>query len=175
MKKAKSNGFTLIELLIVSALIALAFFFVTIKLDLNSIKLKSEASNIVSALRYTRQLDTNGESDQKFVMTVENGEIYYSVSNMLNERKTYLKNKIDKNIIVQKKMAADIDEFSIGDENSYSKVSRDGNSQFQSTHFTPNAAIGGGTIILETIRSRKIYKITIVPTSGRIYLYEIKR
>lgn len=175
MKKLKSNGFTLIELLIVSALIILAFFFATVKADLDSIKLKSEANNIVSALRYTRQLNTNGELYQKFIITAENGSIYYSVSEISGDYKTYLKNKIDKNIIVKNKAAVDMDESIAGIKNGYSTVNPDLNYQIHKTYFTQNAAVGGGTILLETARSSKIYKITIVPTSGRIYLYEINR
>ncbi len=174
MRKTKPDGFTLIELLIVSALIILTMFFASVKSDFNSIKLKNEANNIVSALRYTRQLNTNGEIAQKFIITVEKGEIYYAVSDMSSEAKVYLKNKMDKNIILQKKTVLDADEDGY-DQGNYTKVNKESDCLFYQTRFTQNAAVGGGTIILETNKSKKIYKITIVPTSGRIYIYEIKR
>ncbi|MGB5823733.1 MAG: hypothetical protein WBH44_06630, partial [Proteocatella sp.] len=129
----------------------------------------------VSALRYTRQLNTNGELNQKFRITAENGDIYYSVSDRSSKCITYLKNKIDKDVIVKKKIAADMDGDISGTQDGYSKVNPDVTCQYYEAYFTQNAAIGGATILLETIRSNKIYKITIVPTSGRIYLYEINR
>lgn len=175
MKSYDKNGYTLIELLVVSALLAVMLLMVSLKIGIGTTALKSEANSVVSALRYARQLNTNGELSQRFTIVAEKGRLYYCVQSKTSPVKTYLKIKFDKSIIIQKKMVADENYDSIINEAGYSKINKDINYIFFEASFTDNAANGDGTLLIESIDSKRLYKITIVPTSGRIYMYEIKR
>lgn len=174
MNSTDKNGFTLIELIIAISLITLALFLVSLKIQLENIILKGEANNIVSALRYTRQLSINGEFKQRFVLFSKDGKICYRIAQDEAFGKVYLIKTIDPSVIVQSSAAADLDDDGISSSIKYTKLNKDINKEFNVIKFKKNSATGC-SIILEGLRSSKIYKITIVPTSGRIYLYEIDR
>lgn len=173
MKKSYDYGFTLIELIIALSIIMLTMFLVSIRIQFENIVLKGEANNMVSALRYTRQLDINGEFTQNFVIGTKNGDIYYMISDMLNSPETYLYKELNKDIIIGTSASINIDDEGITNDIEYIKVNKNYNDIFTKIRFTRNAAVGGGTIILRGLNASKFYKITVVPTSGRVYLYEI--
>lgn len=173
MKKSYDDGFTLIELIIALSIITLAMFLVSIRIQFEDIILKGEANNIVSALRYTRQLDISGEFTQNFVIGTNDGDIYYKISDLLYPQKIYLNKKLNANIIVGSSASVNINDEGIDSDIEYIKVSKDHNKIFTKIRFTRNAAAGGGTIVLRGLNASKSYKITVVPTSGRVYLYEI--
>lgn len=175
MKKMTRDGYTLIELIVVSALMVIILLMASLKAGLGTTVLNSEANGMLSAVRYTRQLNINGELSQRFKIISEDGALYYCIESERYPFKTYLKTKIDENIIVQKKIMADEDNNLAINLAEYTKINKDVNYIFFESHFTNNAANGDGTLIIEAIDSYMIYKITIVPTSGRIYMYKIKR
>lgn len=174
MNSINQKGFTLIELIIAIALIIAAIFLVSLRIKLENIILKGEANNIVSALRYTRQLNINGEFRQRFVLFSKDGKICYRVAQYEAFGKLYLEKEIDSVVIVQSSAAADLDDDGISSSIKYTKLNKDINKEFNVIKFKKNSATGC-SIALQSLRSSKIYKITIVPTSGRIYLYEIDR
>lgn len=173
MKKSYEGGFTLIELIIALSIITIAMFLVSIRIQFENIILKGEANNVVSALRYTRQLDINGEFTQNFVLKTKGGDIYYMISDLLYPPKTYLCKKLNTNIIVGTSASVNINDEGVESDVEYIKVNKNYSEIFTKIRFTRNAAAGGGTIILKGLNTSKSYKITVVPTSGRVYLYEI--
>ncbi len=174
MNSTDKNGFTLIELIIAIALIIAAIFLVSLRIQLENIILKGEANNMVSALRYTRQLSINGEFRQRFVLFSKDGKICYRVAQDAAPVTIHLKKELDSIVIVQSSAAADLDDEGISSDIKYTKLSKDIDEDFITIKFKKNSATGC-SIVLQSLRSSKIYKITIVPTSGRIYLYEIDR
>lgn len=174
MKRFDKNGFTLIELIIAISLITVVAFLVSIKIQMENIILKGEANNIVSALRYTRQLNINGEFRQRFVLFSENGKICYRIAQDAQPNKIYLKKDIDSCVILQSSASADLEDKGISSSIKYTKLNKDTNKEFNIIKFKKNSATGA-SILLQNLNGPKIYKITIVPTSGRIYLYEMDK
>lgn len=175
MKNIGSRGFTLIELIAATAIIVLALFLISFRIKMQDIILKGEVNNIMSALRYTRELDINGEFYQYFILGAENGKFYYKVSNGAFPETIYIKEYIDPCVIIHKNISAEYDESLPEDNTEYQKLNKNINGRINQIRFTKNAAIGACSIKFECLKSSKEYKITIVPTSGRVYLYESDR
>lgn len=175
MKRNDTKGYTLIELIIVLAILSAMLLMASLRADLGTAALRSEAQSVISAMRYTRQLNVNGELSQRFRIIAEDGILYYCVQSRTSPVKTYIKTRLDSSIIVQKKASADADFDSYPVLAQYTVVNKGINYNFFESYFSENAAKGDGTLILESADSKLMYKITVVPTSGRIYMYEIKR
>ena len=175
MKNTENRGFTLVELIAATAIITLAIFLINFRIKMEDIILKGEVNNIMSALRYTRELDINGEFYQYFILGAENGRFYYKVSNGASPETIYIKEYIDPCVIIYKNISEESEETLPEDNTGYQKLNKNINGRINQVRFTKNAAIGACSIKFECLKSKKEYKITIVPTSGRVYLYETYR
>lgn len=175
MKRNDTKGYTLIELIIVLAILSAMLLMAGLRADLGTAALRSEAQSVISAMRYARQLNVHGELSQRFMIIAEDGILYYCVRSETSPVKTYLKTRLDKRVIAQKKASADASYDSPPVLSEYTIINKDINQIFFRSYFSENAAKGDGTLLLESVDSNLIYKITVVPTSGRIYMYEIKR
>nr|MBP9966707.1 prepilin-type N-terminal cleavage/methylation domain-containing protein [Proteocatella sp.] len=55
MKRNDTKGYTLIELIIVLAILSAMLLMASLRADLGTAALRSEAQSVISAMRYTRQ------------------------------------------------------------------------------------------------------------------------
>ena len=163
----RSSGFTLIEIVISLAIIILAFGLITVKLNTERIIVENTADELTSAIRYAKQLTESGSTGVSFAIKKEQDGYYYTVSEMRNTTTEILKGKINNSVILFQKAVTEGHELDNQDTGYQASL------QALEIKFSGSSA-SGTSILIKGKNTRSKYKITVIPTSARIHLYQYK-
>lgn len=161
-----SRGFTLVEIIIVISLILVSFSVLSIRNHKQEQILAQTANELVSAIRYTRQLQQAGDWDARFQIASDaEGYVYRVLENKTGVATTVVEGRVDPEVKLLKR------------ESLYENAESDdirNHSMFAHLEIRFTQDAGTGTSILVSGRDdRTAYKITVIPTSGRIHLYQL--
>lgn len=160
------KGFTLLELLIVITILLSIAFLISIRNNNEGILIENSAQEMVSAIRLARQKYDAGDSSAKFQIIYKNGQYYAQV--LERGPKTAVNIPIDKSVILSKRLISD-NENEMDDLGFITLGTRPIEIGFRGENAT------GTSFLLEGKHTSIKYKITIVPTSSRVYIYKINK
>lgn len=165
------KGFTLLELIIVISIIMSLSFFVIFNLQKmnEEMMLKTQVNQVMESLIYSSKLADRNEEYSKFTISDSKGErVCRVIDKNKGLEKVVFSNHLNKNIRI---FLEDI--YINGGMSKY--YDSYGVRKYIEVKFYNDTSSGNGTIIFDTKKSSKYYKITIVPTSKRIHLYELDK
>lgn len=167
----ENKGYTLIELLVSLLLILLISSITIISPKLDKLELKSVAYNMASTIRLVREYNISGNPDISFELISNKGFYEYRLSKLnLVDAKTI--KVVPKSIAINNQIAINNNPQEKGE---FKELNPSKDQVFSTIRFSDKSASGATTLKLEKNKLSVYYEITIIPTSGRVHVYERKK
>lgn len=159
------DGFTLVEIIISVSIILLFMGLARVKDGSEIFMLENTANEMVSALRLTKQISESGDQSAYFSIRKDKDGFYFTITERINNiSKETERKRVHRNIQIM---------LNDSEPENYEPTKSEIPLEVLKVTFSETTGTGA-TIFLRSKNTKKLFRITIVPTSGRVHLYKFR-